>query len=54
MKLRSYSDCGMKLHRYKFSHRHQVIELDPPLPALVTEHEIYKGYCYHCEKWCNA
>jgi len=48
------SDCGMALHRYKFSHRHQVIELPPPVPVLVTEHQIYKGYCYHCEKWCSA
>jgi transposase len=44
----------MKLHRYKFSHRHQVIELPPPLPVLVTEHQIYKGYCHHCAKWCSA
>jgi transposase len=47
-------DCGMKLHRYKFSHRHQVIELPPPPLVSIIEHEIYKGYCYHCEKWCSA
>ncbi len=47
-------DCGMKLHRYKFSHRHQVIELPQPVPVLITEHQIYKGYCYRCEKWCSA
>lgn len=47
-------DCGMKLHRYKFSHRHQVIELPPPVAVEITEHQVYSGYCYHCEKWCSA
>ena len=53
-RLANCPDCSMSLHHYKLSHRHQVIEIAPPPPALVTEHWVYRGYCYRCQRWHTA
>ncbi len=35
----------------KVSHVGQVIELPPPPPVTVTEHQVIKRWCPHCERW---
>lgn len=43
-------------YRYPLQHpqlalRRQVIELPPPQPVEVTEHQLYKSWCPRCSKW---
>jgi DNA repair exonuclease SbcCD ATPase subunit len=39
-------DCGMALHHYKLSHRHQVIDIPPPAELIVIEHLVKYGVCW--------
>lgn len=47
-------DCGYGLRRHRVAGRRQVIELPPPPPVQVTEHELYKSWCARCQKWHYA
>jgi len=44
-------DCGYGLHWRKKGHSHQVIDIPPPKSVEVTEHQVIKRWCSHCEKW---
>ena len=44
-------DCNYRLYRKKLGHKHQVIDIPPPAPVEVTEHQVNKGWCPCCEKW---
>lgn len=42
-------DCGGELGKPSVAYTRQIIDI-PILPATVTEHIIYKRYCFSCEK----
>ncbi len=46
--------CAYPLQHPQIAQRRQVIELPPPLPVEVTEHQLYKSWCPRCEKWHQA
>lgn len=46
--------CRYPLQHPQLALRRQVIELPPPLPVQVTEHQLYKSWCPRCEKWHHA
>jgi hypothetical protein len=46
--------CAYPLQHPQLALRRQVIELPPPQPVEVTEHQLYKGWCPRCEKWHHA
>lgn len=47
-------DCGYTLRQHQLASKRQVIELPPPPPVEVTEHQLYKGWCARCSKWHYA
>jgi transposase len=47
-------DCGYSLRQHQLASRRQVIELPPPPPVEVTEHQLYKGWCPRCGRWHYA
>ena len=49
--LKACPDCGYRLYARKKGHSHQVIDIPPPAPVEVTEHQVIKRWCAHCEKW---
>jgi hypothetical protein len=49
--LEACPDCGYRLYGRKKGHSHQVIDIPPPPPVEVTEHQVIKRWCAHCEKW---
>jgi len=49
--LKDCPDCGYRLYARKKGHSHQVIDIPPPPPVEVTEHQVIKRWCPHCEKW---
>lgn len=44
-------DCAYPLQHPQLASRRQVIELPPPQPVQVTEHQLYKSWCARCSKW---
>lgn len=44
-------DCGRCLSQSQLAGKRQVIELPPPQPIEVTEHQLYKSWCARCSKW---
>jgi hypothetical protein len=46
--------CRYPLQHPQLALRRQVIELPPPQPVEVTEHQLYKSWCPRCEKWHHA
>ena len=44
-------DCGYALRGTSIARRRQVIELPPPAPVDVIEHQVIKRWCPHCERW---
>jgi transposase len=53
-KLEKCPDCGYGLRHPTLASRRQVIELPPPPPVEVTEHQLFKGWCARCSKWHYA
>src|SRR6266516_2965412 len=53
-RLEKCPDCGYGLRHTTLAHRRQVIELPPPPPVEVTEHQLFKSWCAHCQKWHYA
>lgn len=47
-------DCHYPLSRRLLASPRQVIELPPPQPVEVTEHQIFKSWCARCGKWHYA
>jgi transposase len=44
-------ECGYELRGQSVSRVRQVIELPPPRPVEITDHQILKRWCPKCEKW---
>jgi transposase len=44
-------DCHYRLRGHSIARRRQVIELPPPPPVTVTEHQVIKRWCPHCHRW---
>jgi len=44
-------DCHYQLRGQSIDYRRQVIELPPPVPVDVVEHQVIKRWCPHCRRW---
>jgi transposase len=44
-------DCGYLLRGHSIARTRQVIDLPPPAPVVVTEHQLLKRYCPVCQRW---
>ena len=44
-------DCGYRLHGESIDYTREVIELPPPQPVDVIEHQVIKRWCPHCATW---
>src|SRR5512137_1225452 len=44
-------DCGYRLRGESLAYSREVIELPPPPPVDVIEHQVIKRWCPHCEAW---
>lgn len=44
-------DCNYRLRGESLDYSRQVIELPPPPPVEVIEHQVVKRWCPHCERW---
>ncbi len=44
-------DCAYPLQHPQLASKRQVIELPPPVPVQVTEHQLFKGWCARCSRW---
>ena len=53
-KLEQCPDCRYPLQHPQLALRRQVIELPPPQPTEVTEHQLFKSWCARCSKWHHA
>jgi transposase len=47
-------DCGYGLRHPTLAKRRQVVELPPPQPVEVTEHQLFRNWCARCCKWHYA
>jgi transposase len=45
--------CHYRLRGQRIARRRQVIELPPPAPVEVTEHQVLKRWCPKCACWCT-
>ena len=46
--------CGGAVGGVHVSRTRQVIELPPPPPVAVIEHQVYRGWCSACQTWQEA
>ena len=53
-KLEQCPDCAYPLRHPTLAKRRQVVELPPPQPVEVTEHQLFRGWCARCSKWHYA
>src|SRR5215208_4899173 len=44
-------ECHYQLQGHSLDYRRQVIELPPPVPVDVVEHQVIKRWCPHCRRW---
>lgn len=44
-------DCGLRLHGGTLARRRQVLEIPPPQPVEVVEHQVIKRWCAWCKRW---
>lgn len=44
-------ECSYRLDGKSLDYTRQVIELPPPQPVEVIEHQVIKRYCPHCRHW---
>jgi transposase len=44
-------DCGYRLRGESLAYSREVIEIPPPQPVDVIEHQVIKRWCPHCETW---
>ncbi len=47
-------DCHYPLRHPALAKRRQVVELPPPAPVEVTEHQLFRSWCARCSKWHYA
>lgn len=43
--------CQGRLSGVHLARRRQVIDLPPPPPVAITEHQVFKGWCSFCHAW---
>lgn len=53
-KLEQCPTCAYPLRHARLAGQRQVIELPPPQPVEITEHQLFKGWCARCCKWHYA
>ena len=53
-KLQECPTCAYPLRYPRLVGQRQVIELPPPVPVQITEHQLYKSWCARCSKWRYA
>jgi transposase len=44
-------ECHYRLQGTSIDYRRQVIELPPPQPVEIIEHQVIKRWCPHCRRW---
>jgi transposase len=44
-------DCGTALTTPRLRYTRQVIEIPPPPPVEIVEHQVWTGYCPQCRVW---
>ena len=44
-------DCGYQLSGESLAYSREVIELPPPQPVEVIEHQVLKRWCPRCQRW---
>lgn len=44
-------DCHYRLSGESLDYSREVVELPPPQPVEVIEHQVVKRWCPHCERW---
>ncbi len=44
-------ECHYRLRGESLDYSREVIELPPPQPVEVIEHQVVKRWCPHCERW---
>jgi transposase len=44
-------DCNYRLSGESLDYSREVVELPPPQPVEVIEHQMVKRWCPHCERW---
>ena len=44
-------ECQYRLQGESLDYRREVIELPPPAPVEVIEHQVVKRWCPHCARW---
>ena len=52
--LETCPDCAYPLRYPTLAKRRQVVELPPPQPVDVTEHQLFRSWCARCCKWHYA
>lgn len=45
------AECNYRLRGESLDYSRQVVELPPPQPVEVLEHQVVKRWCPHCERW---
>lgn len=53
-RLEQCPDCAYPLRHPTLAKRRQVVELPPPQPVQVTEHQLFRSWCARCSKWHYA
>jgi transposase len=44
-------ECDYRLRGESMDYSRQVVDLPPPQPVEVIEHQVVKRWCAHCERW---
>jgi transposase len=44
-------ECNYRLQGTSIDYRRQVIELPPPQPVEIIDHQVIKRWCPHCRRW---
>ena len=44
-------DCNYLLQGNSLHYSREVIDLPPPVPVEVVEHQVFKRFCPHCRRW---
>jgi transposase len=44
-------ECDYRLRGESLDYSREVVELPPPQPVAVIEHQVVKRWCPHCERW---
>ena len=53
-RLERCQECQGRLSGVHVGRRRQVVDLPPPPPVEVIEHQLYRGWCSYCHAWREA